>query len=123
MLMINQRTFPIPADERDSLTANPERLLDAYAIDDAFASDLRNALILIHLDLDDDEILADCESPRILDLRRCLIALRSLTREQLTERALAESLCPLHLIDYAICFDDDNPECAAIRMIHPEHDT
>jgi hypothetical protein len=33
------------------------------------------------------------------------------------------SLCPLHLCDYAICFDDEDPECAQIREIHPGHDT
>lgn len=44
-------------------------------------------------------------------------------REQLTEVALALSLCPLHLRDYAICFDDEDPECAAIRAVHPGHDT
>jgi hypothetical protein len=40
-----------------------------------------------------------------------------------TELALADSLCPMHFIDYAICFDDETPECAAIRSIHPSHDT
>lgn len=44
-------------------------------------------------------------------------------RDTLTQLALDHSLCPLHFIDYAICFDDDNPDCAAIRMIHPDHDT
>lgn len=40
-----------------------------------------------------------------------------------TELALADSLCPIHFIDYAICFDDANPECEIIRAIHPSHDT
>ena len=44
-------------------------------------------------------------------------------RELLTTALLDFSLCPLHRIDYAICFDDDEPECAAIRDIHPSHDT
>jgi hypothetical protein len=44
-------------------------------------------------------------------------------RELLTDTALDLSLCPLHLVDYAICFDDENPECASIRTIHPSHDT
>jgi len=44
-------------------------------------------------------------------------------REALTETALSLSLCPLHLIDYAICFDDQTPECEAIRQVHPTHDT
>jgi len=46
-----------------------------------------------------------------------------LTREYLTHLALSLSLCPIHLIDYAICFDDDDAECAQIRQIHPTHDT
>jgi hypothetical protein len=33
------------------------------------------------------------------------------------------SLCPLHFIDYAICFDDDDDACAAIRACFPSHDT
>ena len=44
-------------------------------------------------------------------------------RDDLTRLALDDSLCPLHFIDYAICFDDDDDECAAIRTIHPSHDT
>jgi len=49
--------------------------------------------------------------------------LKGLDREELTELALSLSLCPLHLIDYAICFDDQTDDCAAIRIIHPSHDT
>ena len=49
--------------------------------------------------------------------------LDKLNREDLTELLLDLSLCPLHQIDYAICFDELTPECAAIRMIHPSHDT
>lgn len=44
-------------------------------------------------------------------------------KEEFTTLALSLSLCPMHLLDYAICFDDDTPECAAIRIIHPSHDT
>lgn len=44
-------------------------------------------------------------------------------RELITELALAYSLCPMHFCDYAICFDDEDAECAAIRHIHPAHDT
>lgn len=44
-------------------------------------------------------------------------------RDMLTDIALSLSLCPLHLIDYAICFDDANDACASIRTIHPSHDT
>jgi len=44
-------------------------------------------------------------------------------REYLTALRLAYSLCPLHAIDYAICFDDDDVECAGIRIVHPGHDS
>jgi hypothetical protein len=43
--------------------------------------------------------------------------------DRMTAMLLDNSLCPLHAIDYAICFDDDDPDCAAIRLIHPSHDT
>lgn len=33
------------------------------------------------------------------------------------------SLCPMHACDYAMCFDDDDDECAAIRVVLPSHDT
>lgn len=44
-------------------------------------------------------------------------------RESLTDLLLSLSLCPIHFCDYAICFDDDDPECAQIRLIHPSCDT
>lgn len=44
-------------------------------------------------------------------------------RDAISQLALEHSLCPLHFIDYAICFDDDDAECATIRMIFPSHDT
>jgi hypothetical protein len=44
-------------------------------------------------------------------------------REYLTQLCLERSLCPLHTRDYAICFDDEDPECDQIRIIHPLHDT
>lgn len=44
-------------------------------------------------------------------------------REALTEVLLNLSLCPIHRIDYAICFDDQAYECAAVRHIHPSHDS
>lgn len=43
--------------------------------------------------------------------------------DAMTALLLDNSLCPMHAIDYAICFDDDDPDCAAIRAIHPSHDT
>jgi hypothetical protein len=45
------------------------------------------------------------------------------SRETITELALSDSLCPIHFVDYAICFDDQFPECSQVREIHPNHDT
>ena len=59
--------------------------------------------------------------------RRALLELRDLLidadTELITQLRLDHSLCPLHAIDYAICFDDNDAECAAIRLIHPDHDS
>ena len=66
----------------------------------------------------EDETPIDAETGQsIFDL------LNLLNREEITELALSLSLCPIHLIDYAICFDDENAECAQVRLIHPSHDT
>jgi hypothetical protein len=43
--------------------------------------------------------------------------------QQLSMLRLDYSLCPMHAIDYAICFDDDDAECAQIRACFPDHDT
>lgn len=43
--------------------------------------------------------------------------------ETWTYLLLSLSLCPMHERDYAICFDDEDPECAAIRETHPSHST
>jgi hypothetical protein len=40
--------------------------------------------------------------------------------EEITSLALALARCPLHLRDYAICAEDQDPECAAIRAVHPD---
>lgn len=55
--------------------------------------------------------------------KRIVELLGQLTAEELTEIALSLSLCPIHLGDYASCFDDDEEECRAVRAIHPSHDT
>jgi hypothetical protein len=68
-----------------------------YATDDATITRLRDAITILDAD--------------------------PYAREELTALLLSQSLCPLHRIDYAICFDDEDPECAAIRTIHPSHDT
>lgn len=44
-------------------------------------------------------------------------------RDELSTLALSMSLCPMHLCDYASCFDDDDDECSQIRAMFPSHDT
>jgi hypothetical protein len=97
---------------------------------DALLDDSDSAMIIralmIDLDESNDELLALAELPisipNIDDLRTTTHELHD-DRDLLTHAALALSLCPLHLIDYAICFDDDDPDCLQIRIIHPSHDT
>lgn len=92
---------------RDMLTFDDEPI-DPYA--DALA------------DAPDDEFIDPATYARLAEL---LTAIRAdpYSREYLTKLALDNSLCPLHFHDYAICFDDRIPECAQIRIIHPDHDT
>lgn len=45
-------------------------------------------------------------------------------RDDLSHLLMQHSLCPMHFTDWAICFDDDDPECSQIRAIFPHgHDT
>jgi hypothetical protein len=79
--------------------------------------DMRDLLI----DRTDIDLSSDC--PELLrDLLTALLDAPYNT-ELTTAMMLDNSLCPMHAIDYAICFDDDDPECAQIRAIHPSHDT
>ncbi len=95
--------------------------------------------------LDDKAIPEEMRDNRWIDARTLLIdpsdpdsesdatdALRALVatlegdpfqRHDFSELLLDFSLCPMHRIDYAICFDDDDDECATIRAYFPDHDT
>lgn len=57
------------------------------------------------------------------DLAPITSAILALSRDDISELALSFSLCPFHMIDYQICFDNDDEECAAIREVFPSHDT
>jgi hypothetical protein len=73
----------------------------------------------------DNPLLNDPDYP-IYDFIRAMLALIDIApyqTDRMTALLLDNSLCPMHAIDYAICFDDDEPDCAAIRAIHPSHDT
>ena len=95
---------------------------DSYAPDDAH--DLNSASfrdLLIDLDTDNEHDAPDFDELR--DLLESLFA-DEYARDCISHLALDYSLCPLHLIDFAICFDDDDPDCAQIRTIFPySHDT
>jgi hypothetical protein len=137
-LALKSLTLPARAwyDHRMMIPADAMTAL----LDDAADSMLIRSL-LIDIDSPDDELLDDlreCNDPIDDETLHNINALRETcrdllndphNRELLTDTALALSLCPLHLHDYAICFDDAAcdieyaDECAAIRTIHPSHDT
>lgn len=79
--------------------------------------DMRDLLI----DRTDPDLESDI-AELLRDALTCLLDAPYST-EHITAMLLDNSLCPMHAIDYAICFDDDDPTCAAIRTIHPSHDT
>lgn len=44
--------------------------------------------------------------------------------DEITRLCIADSLCPIHKVDWAICFDDEDEECSQVRAIFPHsHDT
>jgi len=74
--------------------------------------------------------------PEEIDLRMALINLdegpiegfeflHDLSRSDLTDLCINDlSLCPIHLVDWAICFDDQPDDCSQVRFIYPDnHDT
>lgn len=63
------------------------------------------------------ERAAATERPRLLAL------IDDLSIDSRSLLMLSLSLCPLHATDYAICFDDADPECESIRACFPSHDT
>lgn len=83
--------------------------------------DMNASLALRSLLIDIDESHPDLiDTPYASILRDCI---NSLSTHALSMLRLDESLCPLHAIDYAICFDDDTADCATIRACFPNHDT
>lgn len=103
--------------EREYLQKHPVASIDSYCRDEDFEQDVREMLI------NENSLPIEPASGRILDLQRVQIALDALDTEAMTSLLLQHSLCPIHRVDYAICFDDDDPECAQVRAIHPGHDT
>lgn len=74
--------------------------------------------------IDDDPLIAD--DPALFDFIRALldrIDAAPYQTQRLSMLYLDNSLCPMHHYDYAICFDDDDTDCATIRDYFPDHDT
>lgn len=122
-------TISTAAATIESLTTNPTPNSDPYRPNTKY-DDARNAFR--DLLCDDDEMPDDLDLLTHDDFDALRDALAIITanaserhdaRELLTTYALDNSLCPLHLCDYQSCFDDADDECAAIRLIHPSHDT
>lgn len=105
----------------ESPALDPRAAIDAL-IDSAIDPDLDRYLDLREMMTSDpdDDIQSDCPSDAHDQLRTLILALSTDARSTL---ALDLSLCPLHFIDYAACFDDDDAECAAIRTCFPSHDS
>lgn len=78
-------------------------------------------MMLACLDAHDDDI--DIDRMNLIILAAHHLREDRNDADAATDLLLSYSLCPLHECDYAICFDDDDPECASIRELHPEHDT
>jgi hypothetical protein len=91
-------------------------LLRLSRINDDFDFDLSD----LDADLDPDEL--PFANPICADINA--IILSPFHHDELSHLALQQSLCPMHFIDFAICFDDDDPTCSQIRTIYAHsHDT
>lgn len=106
-------TIPAINDALTALNATTDDLAD-LAIRDAMINDC---------DADDLRALAADYDMRAADIAPILDAILRLSTDDLSILRLSFSLCPIHNIDYAICFDDDNPNCAQIRAAFPTHDS
>ena len=114
----HNRSMPIASND-----PSPRDLLDriASADDDAFLA-IRELLICD--DLYTQQSLIDDNRNMTLELIMTIYNLiTALDTDAASLMRLDYSLCPLHHCDYAICFDDDNAECAVIRECFPSHDT
>lgn len=96
--------------------------------DDAAWSTVRGCLIALSYDadvtvLDERDFDADCSEQDRLEIVNAICALWASRyhRDDLSILAMSFSLCPMHFVDWAICFDDQDPDCSQIRDIFPTH--
>lgn len=77
-----------------------------------------------YLDEEDQKLLSVTDIAEIVEAVHVVSTYKYGGRDKMSEVAMSLSLCPLHRIDWAICFDDETPECSQIRAIFPQsHDT
>lgn len=78
-----------------------------------------------HIDWDSREHPNMARPPmRFQDLLRAAYIISNLPRDDVTRLLMENSLCPIHAVDWAICFDDEFEDCAQVRAIFPSsHDT
>ena len=136
-MMINHLSPSIARDQLTAMTTRPYASTDPYRPTDIY--DRRSETLR---ELLTDETFDDYASDRTPDdpilprhefeyMRELLAIIRAAAAEQYDETnrqflsmlALDHSLCPMHMIDYAICFDDADPDCSQIRAYFPAHDT
>lgn len=119
---LTERPYPI---------THPYREFDIYDLSQEIYRDL---LIAHESDsISPDDYNSSDTTPRMIaafsyierTLREALTVLHAdpYSRHWLSLQYLENSLCPVHHIDYAACFDDEDPECALIREYFPSHDT
>lgn len=73
--------------------------------------------------IEPDDNITHEQAQRIIELLHT-IASDEYCRDDLSHLAMSFSLCPMHFVDWAICFDDQDPECEQIRSVFPYgHDT
>ncbi len=102
-----------------SPTGQLHALMDAHDGDDTlWWVSFRNCVMGLPGENDPGDMPAE-EATRICGLLAAIATDPHGGQEELTRLALDLSLCPLHLTDYADCFDDQVGECEAIRRIWP----
>lgn len=111
--------------ELDAIARRPDPNCDIYIA-------IRHLLIDPTQTIDDFSTLTDPTAIDLFDIIRdhilaidehCDLPHQSDSIQSRSMLLLEYSLCPMHRIDYAICFDDDDPDCAQIRALFPSHDT
>ena len=77
-----------------------------------------------YLDEEDQKAMSVTDIAEIVEAVDTLKGYEYGGRDKLSDVAMNLSLCPVHMIDWAICFDDVTPSCYQIREIFPHgHDT